>query len=169
MTLDYKILRPEELITFAREKEDEVIWDVTNGFEEHYESVINEIFRIIVPNYIVVPVGSGGIFIGMAEAVERRNNNTKIIGIGAQNTIRSFADKLSTPWTPYERAMQHYQKLGHFLYRLNEEEIKNAYHNFKNVADCEPSSAVVFAAPTKHKFKADDKIVFVNSGKGLIG
>lgn len=168
LNLDHKILRPEELITFAREKEDEVIWDVTNGYEENYSSLVDEVFKEIEPDYIVVPIGSGGIFIGIAETIEKRNKKTKVIGVGVQNTINSFADKLPTPWTPYSKALQYYQKLGHPIYRLTEEEIKKTYHKFQNVVDCEPTSAVVFAAPEKHKFRPDDKIVFVNSGKGLV-
>ncbi len=168
LNLDHKILRPEELITFAREKDDEVIWDVTNGFEENYFSLVDEIFKDIKPDYIVVPIGSGGIFIGVAEAIEKRGGKTRVIGIGVQNSFQSFADKLPTPWTPYSKALLHYQKMGHPIYRLTEEEIKKTYHKFQNVVDCEPTSAVVFAAPEKHKFKSDDKIVFVNSGKGLV-
>ena len=169
LNLDHKILRPEEIISFAREKEDEVIWDVTNGYEENYIAVVDEILESTVPDFIVVPVGSGGIFLGIVEGVERRELETKVIGIGVQNTTHSFADKLSTPWTPYSRALENYQKLGHFIYRLTEGKAKDTYNKFKNVVDCEPSSSIVFAAIDKHKFKPEDIIVFLNSGKTMAG
>lgn len=165
LNLEHKILRPEEIIAFAREKEDEVIWEVTNSYEENYGAIVKEVLRKTSPSHIVVPLGSGGIFLGIAQAIERYSPTTRVIGIGVQNTIRSFADKLSTPWTPYAKALDHYQKLGHPIYRLTEEEVKKTYQLFKNLVDCEPSSAVVFAALEKHKFGPDDTVVFINSGK----
>ncbi len=168
VNLDHKILRPEELVAFAREKDDEVIWDVTNGYEENYLKVMNEILNKVKTNYIVVPVGSGGIYIGMVQAIENAKLSTRIIGIGVQNTSHSLADKLSTPWTPYAKALEHYQNLGHPIYRLTEGEVKKNYQTFKNIIDCEPSSSVIFAALQKHSFKPTDIVVFLNSGKTFI-
>lgn len=164
LNLDSKILRPEEIISFARETDDEVIWDATNGFDEYYEPILQEIIHVIKPSYIVVPVGSGGLFVGLAEAVERFELPTRIIGIGVQNTLQSFADKLFTPWSPYTKAVEAYQKMGHIIIRLTEQEIKKTYQTFKNVVNCEPSSSIVFAAPEKIHFLKKDKVVFVNSG-----
>ncbi len=168
LNLEHKIMRPEELIAFAREKEDEVIWEVTNGYEENYQDVVDEILEVVVPDYIVVPVGSGGIFVGILQGLEHRNASTKVIGIGVQNTLQSFADKLSTPWTPYAKALEYHEKNGHFMYRLTEEEVKETYKTFRNVVGCEPSSSAVFAAITKHKFGENDTVVFLNSGKAVI-
>lgn len=165
LNLNHKILRPEELIAFAREKEDEVIWDVTNGYEEQYYSIVDEIFQGVDPTHIVVPVGSGGIYMGIIQALERKKKQTKVIGIGVQNTIHSFADKLSTPWTPYTKALEFYENSGHQIYRLTEQEVKNTYKKFQNVLSCEASSSVVFIAPEKHEFAESDTVVFLNSGK----
>jgi threonine synthase len=167
VNLEHKILRTEEIIAFAREKEDEVIWDVTNGYEEHYVSMLAEIVKKVVPDYIVVPVGSGGIFVGMAEGVNALGLKTKVIGVGVQNTASSFADKLFTPWTPYHNAIVNYKKMGHELYRVNEEEVKDAYKKYKHLVDCEPSSAIVFCILNKYAFSKNDKIVFINSGKAI--
>lgn len=164
LNLNHKILRPEELIAFARETDDEVIWDVTNGYENYYVSILSEILEKTIPDYIVVPIGSGGIFVAFAEELQRLNVKTRVIGIGVQNTIHSFADKLATPWTPYAKAIEVYQKFKHIIYRLNEEEVKNNHQIFKNVMTCEPSSSIVFAALTKHKFAADSNVVFLNTG-----
>ena len=165
LNLEHKIMRPEELIAFAREKEDEVIWEITNGYEENYQDVVDEILQESTPDYIVVPIGSGGIFIGMVQGLERRGASTKVIGIGVRNTTQSFADKLSTPWTPYAKALEYYQNNGHFIYRLSEDTVRKTYKTFKNLTVCEPSSSVVFAAIYEHQFVPTDTVVFLNSGK----
>lgn len=165
LNLNHKILRPEELIAFARETDEEVIWDVTNGYEDYYAPIVDEILSRVVPDYIVVPVGSGGVFVGFAQEVAKLNLRTKIIGLGVQNSIHSFADKLSTPWTPYTRAMETYQTFGHEVIRLNEEEVRNCYKQYKNVCVSEPSSNIVFAISDKKKFEKKDVVVLVNTGK----
>ncbi len=165
LNLEQKILRPEEIISIARENDQEVIWDVTNGYEEAYVSIVEEICKKIIPDYIICPLGSGGIYIGIIEGIEKYSPKTRAIGIGTQSTYQSFADKLSTPWTPYQRAVENKVLQGHYVFRLSEEEIKKTYLQYKNLASFEPSSAVILAAPFHFKFKPTDKIVFINSGK----
>lgn len=164
VNLQHKILRPEEVISFAREREDEVIWEVTNGYEQAYASLVAEL-RPLKPDYIVTPVGSGENFVGFVNGVDFYRLPTKVIGIGVQNQSHSFADKLYTPWTPYSKALTIMQKRGHVVYRLSEDEIRSAYDRMKGRLQCEPSSAVVFAAPDKHNFRPEDVIVFINSGQ----
>jgi cysteine synthase len=168
LNLKHKILRPEELIAFAREREDEVIWDVTNGYEDSYGAIVDEILSKTSPTHIVVPVGSGGIYTGLIRALEHRDSKTKVVGIGVQNTQYSLADKLYTPWTPYAKALDHYETMGHHMYRLSEDEIRKNHNRFKQYMTCEPSSSIVFAALQKHSFNPSDVVVFVNSGKTAI-
>ena len=169
LNLDEKILRPEEIIAFARERDDEVIWDVTNGYEDAYADVVGEIFSELKQvDYIVVPVGSGGIFIGFIQALERFRKDTKVIGIGTQSAFRSIADKLSTPWTPYARAIENHERMGHRTIRLSEQEIKAVFHKYQNIVPNEPSSSIVFAAPQKFEFKPSDVVVLINSGRLLM-
>lgn len=165
INLDQKILRPEELITIARETDEEVIWDVTNGYEDAYVSIIKEIARDLKPDYIVCPIGSGGIFIGLIEGVRHHLPKVKVIGVGTHDAFQSYADKLSTPWTPYARAMENAVKEGHYIYRLSENQIKNAFKKFKNYGNFEPSSTVVFGALDVYPFKPDDVVVLINSGR----
>jgi len=167
--LNHKILRPEEVISFAREQEEEVIWDVTNGYESYYSPILKEILYEVQPNYIVVPVGSGGLFVAMAEGVSNWSPKTKVIGIGVKNNYSSFADKLHTPWTPYTKTMEFYCSHGHTIYRLDEQKIRDTFQKFKNKIDCEPSSAVVYAAADLHPFKPTDVVVFINTGKIKVG
>jgi len=163
-----KILRPEEIIAFAREKDDEVIWDVTNGYEEAYGGIVNEIFsQIENVDYIVVPLGSGGIFVGIAEQLSSSFHKAKVVGIGPKATYDSFADKLSTPWSPYTRAIQNYEKVGHKVFRVSESEIRKNFADYRNLCNCEPSAAIVFGALEYIKPKDGETVVFVNSGNSL--
>lgn len=164
VNLQYKILRPEEVITFAREREDEVIWDVTNGYEESYIPIVAEV-KHINPTHVIVPIGSGGIYVGIVDGVQRYRLSTKVVGVGVQNTYKSFADKLHTPWTPYSKVMSKFHSMGHTIYRLTEPEIKETWQKYQHVANLEPSSAVVFAVMNKYQFKKDDVVVFINSGR----
>jgi hypothetical protein len=63
--------------------------------------------------------------------------------------------------------MKAIQKEGHKIIRLNEKEVKQMWEEFKDIIDCEPSAAVIFAVFSKFKFKKDDIIILINSGKGL--
>lgn len=169
INLQDKIMRPEEIISFARERDDEVIWDVTNGYEESYGAAVNEILtQAPKVDYIVVPLGSGGIFVGMAEQLHRSNHHAKVIGIGPKMSHNSFADKLSTPWTPYTKAIETYERRGHITIHLSESEIRKTYLDYRNTCNCEPSAVIVFAACGHVVFKEGDSVVFVNSGNSEI-
>ncbi|MEK7538639.1 MAG: PLP-dependent lyase/thiolase [Patescibacteria group bacterium] len=165
INLQDKILRTEEIISFARDRDDEVIWDVTNGYEESYGIVVNEILaQLPHVDYIVVPLGSGGIFVGIAEQLSKSNHIAKVIGVGPKANYRSFADKLSTPWSPYTKAIEGYEKRGHTVIRLSESEIQKTYLHCRNICNCEPSASIVFAALEHFNFKKEDTVVFINSG-----
>lgn len=164
VNLQHKILRTEEVISFAREKSEEVIWDVTNGYEQAYTTIIAELRRV-KPDFIITPVGSGENFVGLVNGVELYHIPTKVIGVGVQSQTYSVADKLYSPWTPYGKAMTMMQKRGHIIYSLTEDEIRQSYNKMKDHLTCEPSSAVVFGALEKHPFSMSDRIVLINSGR----
>jgi threonine synthase len=169
--LSKKVWTPEEIMTMARENDTEVIWDATNGFHGYHKGYIKIIEEIQKensdPDFIVVPVGSGEAFCGLCSGIEKFRWKTKIIGVGVKAKWYSFADKLYTPWTPYGTLIKTILKKRHKLIRLDENEVKQVYKEFKNIIDCEPSAAVVFSVLSKIKFKKEDKIVLINSGKGL--
>lgn len=167
--LSKKIWTPEEIVAMARENSKEVIWDATDGFHEYqmgYVKIIEEI-KNKKPNFIVTPVGSGGAFCGLYEGIKKFKLNARLIGVGVKAKWHSFADKLYTPWTPYESKMRKIVKEGSRIIRLNEKEVKQVWKEFKDVIECEPSAAVVFAVFSRIKFKKEDKIILINSGKGL--
>ncbi len=88
--------------------------------------------------------------------------------MGVKNKHYSFADKLYTPWVPYENEINEIIKKGNKLIRLREDEVKKSYEEYKDKFDIEPSSSVVFVALQKLKFKNEDNVVLINSGKGLM-
>lgn len=164
--LSEKILKPEEVIALARENDKEVILDVTNGSHEAYESIIKELKKEN-PDYLVCPVGSGEGFVGLFNGLEKAKLKTKLIGVTPESSP-SFADKLHTPWTPYSAKIQSILETGHEIIKLSEDEIRSAFALAKDFMDCEPSSAVVVDVLSKLNFKENDKIIIINSGKGLI-
>ena len=166
VNLSEKILTPEEMIALARENNKEVIWDATNGFHEAYETIIKEI-KSESPDYLVCPVGSGEGFVGLFNGLEKVKLKTKLIGVTPESSP-SFADKLHTPWTPYSAKIKSILETGHEIIKLSEDEIRSAFAYAKDLMNCEPSSAVVIGALSKLNFKENDKIVIINSGKGLV-
>lgn len=166
VNLSEKILKPEEVITLAREHDEEVIWDVTNGFHEGYETLIEEV-KQVHPNCIILPVGSGEAFVGFYNGIKKHKLKTTLIGVGVKDKWHSYADKLHTPWTPYKSKIQSILKEGHQIIHLNEEEIKKAYKEHSATLDIEPSSAVVFGVLPKLKIDKNSTIILINSGKGL--
>ena len=149
----------------ARESDEEVIWDVTNGFHQAFHSIIQEIATENL-DWLIVPVGSGEAFVGLYEGLKKCGLKTKLVGVGVKGP--SIADKLYTPWTPYEDKIQAILKKGHLYIRLSEEQIKDAYEKVRNIISVEPSSSIVFGVLPELKIDSKDKVIIVNSGKGLI-
>lgn len=141
--------------------------DVSNGFHKSYHKLIKEIYQYN-PDYIIVPVGSGEAFVGLSEGIKKYKLKTRLIGVGVRNKTKSFADKLHTKWTPYKKKIKNILEKGDKIYFLNESEIKNSYKGFRKLVNCEPSAAVVFGVFSRINFKQDDKIILINSGKGIL-
>lgn len=162
-----KKLGPKEVEKIVRENDAEIIWDVSNGFHHSYIDIIKEI-KNKKPEYLIVPIGSGEAFVGLYEGIKKYKLKTKLIGVGIKSKLYSFADKLHTKWTPYKSKIQKILKERHIIIRLKEEEIKKIYNKIKRIINCEPSSAVAFAALYKIRFDKEDIIIIINSGKGVL-
>ena len=160
-----QVLKPEEVIALARTNEEESIWDVTNGYASAYAAIIKDI--TVVYDYLVCPVGSGELYVGLAQGLKEQGKQARLIGIGVK-THPSFADKLSAPWTPYQGKMKEIEAMGNPIIRLSEEEVHAVYDEYKERYTCEPSSAVVWAALTKADLPEDARVVMINSGRGLV-
>lgn len=165
--LSAKVLSTEEIIELAKESPQENLWDVTNGFEEAYEPIIQELAEKAAPDYIICPIGSGEAFVGLSNGLAKANWKTKLIGVLPESSS-SLADKLNTSWTPYSSKLEAIVKTSHQIVKLNEVEIQKSFDLAKTIMKCEPSSALVLGALEKLKFEKNAKIVIINSGQGLI-
>lgn len=159
-----KFLHPRDIIKLAKENK-EKIKDATKGFSEAYESLLAGV-KPYQFDYIVCPVGGGEAFIGLHAAIKKRKLGSKLIGIGVKSNP-SFADKLCAPWTPYQTKLDAITKKDHRIIKLTESEVKAMYKKYRNTINCEPSSAVVWSVFAKSLVKSTDKILVINSGKGI--
>ncbi|MES2409118.1 MAG: PLP-dependent lyase/thiolase [Patescibacteria group bacterium] len=164
--LSSQIYKPEEIIALSRERDDEVIWEVTNGFPAAYKDLIKEI-KDRRFDYIICPVGSGETFVGLYLGLKEFKFDAKLIGVGVKE-YPSFADKLGTPWTPYKEKMEEILKEGHSIIRLTEEEVHKVFNDYQEVCVLEPSSAVVWAGLEKLQIGDDKQVVILNSGRGIV-
>jgi len=114
-----------------------------------------------------LPVGSGNAFVSLYNIVKKRNLKIKLVGVTSRNTHNSFADKLANSFSGYEQEYKQILKDGHEIMKVSEDEIKSAYHDFKNLFVCEPSSTVVWAVLKKLKLNEKENIVVINSGRGI--
>lgn len=164
--LKTKIFSSEDIIDLVREEEKgEIVWDVTNGYEYYYGSILKEIIEEYgEPNFIVVPVGSGGIYVGLIKEIKKNNLDTKVIGIRPKERVKSLANKLATHWTPYEKDIKRFIKKGNLVFEATERQIKNTYKEYKDIVSCEASSSIVFLAPVFFSFEKSDKVVLLNTG-----
>jgi len=164
VNLSKKIFKPKDVIAMARESDKEVIWDVTNGFHRAHKSIIEEI-KSSEPDWLITPLGSGELFVGLYEGLKKYMLKTKLVGVGVKGP--SIADKLYTPWTPYKSKIEKILKEGHQYIQLSEEQVEEAFEKVRNIINCEPSSSVVFGALSMLNVR-DKKVIAVNTGKGLI-
>ena len=157
------IVSSEELISLAKEEENDHVWDVTNGMDESYESIIEEI-RGENPDFLITPIGSGEAFLGMLSGIEKYQLQTTLVGVTPKNNP-SFADKLCAVWTPYRDRIESISRTGrHRLIRVEEKDIKETYSLVKEYIKCEPSSAIVFSVLHQFTNNRENKIILINSG-----
>lgn len=161
--LTKEILKPEEVIALARSHEEEAIWDVTNGYASAHAAILDDIKEPF--DHLVCPVGSGELYVGLAQGMKDRGIAAKLVGIGVK-THPSFADKLSTPWTPYQGKLKEIEAAGNPIIRIGEDEVRALYDEYKDKYAFEPSSAVVWAALSR--LPPEARAVIINSGCGLL-
>lgn len=176
--LSWKDLKPEDVIELARENGDRVIWDVTNGYDAAFESIVMEIRRE-APDWLITPLGAGEAFVGLHKGLKRYLPKTKLVGAGVHRLRHhelelrarpSKADKLYTPYTPYKEDIERILKEStceNLYIHLSDKEIMNTYKKICSEISCEPSSAAAFAALLKLNINKDSKVIVINSGKGI--
>jgi len=146
--------------------------DVTNGVTRPFEKIIDEICVLDpdqVPDLILVPVGGGELFIGLAEGLKKLGLKTRLIGV----TVRkdSAADKLYTKWNPQEDWIKDLTNSGsrHCLRSLDDEGLLlDTYQWLRRSATirCEPSSAAAFCMLHKirKELRLNEKVLVINTG-----
>jgi threonine synthase len=184
VNLQSRIFQTEDVVKLAREDIEEVIWDVTNGYHEAFQSIVSEI-RKEEPDWLITPVGSGEAFVGLYEGLRKYRMKTKLVGAGVHSLHDhqlelfagpSIADKLFTPYTPYKARIEEILRAGHYYIQLSDKQIKNAYEMVRDSISCEPSAAATFGAlselgarASELSIRKESKVIIVNSGKGSWG
>lgn len=163
--LEKKILTSKEIEQLVKRafKLNNQPYDVTNGFHFAYGSIVREL-EDFQPDILVCPYGSGETYHGLVQELTKRRINCKVIGVKPKAS-QSMADKLCNIWSPYDNLKANPK---HQIITLAEREISKAYNNFRKIVDCEPSAAVVYGALPKLGIKKNQRVVLLNSGRGLM-
>lgn len=174
-------LSAAEIDEIAQKSRKEKIWNVTHGFEEAYEVIIDEILQEtngVPPGSIICPIGQGEGFIGLARGIKKHAlHDTILIGVEAVPKADGYSitdTLIFRHQTPYRETLKNIFREGRGVIPVDEEEIGKAYQFAKAHVACKPSSAVVFAAAAKVNWpfvcgnvSPERKSILINSGKGL--
>jgi cysteine synthase len=172
LDLEERLWPSDELCRLAGNCQGREVRDVTNGVIEPFETIMDEICELgnnQLPDVIVLPVGGGELFLGLAQGLKKRGLRTRLIGV----TVRkdSAADKLYTKWNPYDGYIKKLTNSGspHCLRGLDDERL--LLDTFKwlhqlRAFGCEPSSAAAFAMLHKinDELRPNEKILVINTG-----
>lgn len=141
------------------------VLDVTNC-REAYGSIADEMMEH-APDTIVVPVGSGELFMGIRDRLVQLGSRIKLIGITVTQR-NSIADKLYASWTPYRAELLDICSAGlHELYRTDENRrLAETCRFVSRYLLCEPSSATAFDALSQLTFQSRERLVVINTGCG---
>lgn len=119
------------------------------------------------PDAVVLPVGSGELFVGLARVFRARRLRTRLYGVTVARRD-SIADKLVACWTPYKgeiEALIGDPALGHRLFTLDDEEgLEDTYGLVRKYVRCEPSSALAFHLLRIRACEAPSRVVVLNTG-----
>lgn len=138
--------------------------DVTN-IAMPYRYIAHEIGPYS-PDVVVLPVGGGELFVGLAAGLRALGANTRLIGVAVQRRDTA-ADKLYASYSPYRETVAFLtgRSSPHRLIYLDDEsglfESRGALSKF---VSCEPSSAVAFEALRHLKFRAHERVMVINTG-----
>lgn len=160
------VLTDDEIFDCVRLRPNERIFHVSNGFESAYSSILDDLSDLH-PDWIVLPIGSGEAFVGLANAIEERNMPLHLFGVRIEPSPAHFADKLSSFWTPYEDRILALQEQGHRVLCVDENTLKQSYNHYKSLLKIEPSSAVVFSVLHQYPFSSSERVILLNSGCGI--
>lgn len=177
LDLEGRFWSSEELCRLAGAGQGRRVHDVTNGIIKPFEEIVNEICESgpeHLPDVIVLPVGGGELFLGMAQGLKNRGLKTRLIGVTVCKD--SAADKLYSKWNPCADRIAALTSHGfpHVLKCLDDEQL--LLDTFKwlktsTTLECEPSSAAAFAMLHKirNSLKPREKVMVINTGTFRFG
>lgn len=157
-------MSPEQIANLARIN-GENIWDVSNTLEGAYGEIADEIMEEKPDTEtIIVPVGSGELFLGIHRRLEELQKNVRLLGVGVLSSSNQ-AKKLYASWTPTKDLIKVIARDDMMF--LTDEEVQDSSSNAPNGLQAEPSALVVFKA--LEKIHCDiEKLVCVNTGSGIL-
>lgn len=159
-----RLLSDEEILALAREA-DEQVWNVTDGFSDAYQDILDDIDAGSL-DYLACPISTGEMFIGLYEGIVARGLATKLIGARAAS-FDSVADKLAGRWTPNQDQLDRIVSEGHLVLTLDEDALVAAYEKHKNEYRTEPSATASWAAVCQAGLPPEARVGIVSTGKGL--
>jgi threonine dehydratase len=168
LDLQKKFLTSQELVRLAHKQTGERVRDVTNECSHAYGSIVDELKECIPePPAIVVPVGSGELFLGIHGALERNHWRSKLIGVTTKS-MTSKADKLTTIRTPLRERLKQIAASdeNRMLLELTEQSIEWSIANAPRILRAEPSAKAVFGA-WLHMPEELNGAVVVSTGSGI--
>lgn len=176
LDFEERLWSSDQLCRLAGAEQGRCVRDVTNGATQPFEQIVDELCELgpeELPDTIMLPVGGGELFLGIAEGFRKRDLRTRLIGV----TVRkdSVADKLYSKWNPYSGQIEAITNLGshHRLYPLEDEaSLLDTFDWLKSFGlQCEPSSAASFAVlhALREEFRPDEKIMVINTGVFRLG
>ena len=132
-----------------------------------YQCIANEV-AYEAPEVILLPVGTGELFVGLAAGLRRLKMKTRLIGITAK-TRNPLADKLYAYWTPLQWRLQQLTSppSPHQIIELEDDRLlQETYQVVGGYLRCEPSSAAAFVLLRMCIFNPNTRIVILNTGTG---
>ena len=170
--LERRFWTTKELEELAGKQYGRRVYDVSNGVSSPFEVIVDEIRalgREKFPDVIVLPVGSGELFLGVLQGLKKRRLKTRLLGVTVDKN--SAADKLYSRWNPQQNKLDKLLK-NQSQFRLlplaSEKHLLDTFAALEAIGSfaCEPSSAAAFAAlhQIKATLKPDDRVLVINTG-----
>lgn len=166
------LLDSDSIKKLARTNSHDEPIDISTGTHTAYADIIDEIVRAgVIPDYIIAPYGTGEAVFGMAE----RAYHSQLFSPDTPVTMfsvkperpDSLADKLSGTIIPYREWLHPFRPEGYQGLEVTEAEIARAFQEISPHIPIEPSSATAFAIIRNLNLNPDDKVVVINSGRGI--
>lgn len=118
------------------------------------------------PDVVVLPVGGGELFVGLAAGLKEIGLKTKLIGVAVRSRD-TLADKLHARYTPYREILKqwtNWNSLHRLIYLDDESRLLETQSILSRFLRCEASSAVAFEALRQIKFDKHEKVLVINTG-----